>query len=87
MGAAQKVALEQTTRAAVLHNVIIGAEELSFGRQGINSAYNATLCNTALEKKLPAQVTQCTHYCINNCDGNFFRSVGKEWQLKWEYLF
>jgi hypothetical protein len=49
--------------------------------------YNATLCKEAWEKKLPAQVTQCTCYCINNCDGNFFRSVGKEWQLKYKPPF
>ena len=57
--------------AAFLHNVIIAAQH-----------YNATLCKEAWGKKLPAQVTECTCYCINNCDGNFFRSVGKEWQLK-----
>jgi len=45
-------------------------------------SHNATLCKEALEKKLPAQVTQCTCYCTNNCDGNFFRSIGKEWQKK-----
>ena len=44
--------------------------------------YNATLCKEALGKKLLAQVTECKCYCTNNCDGNFFRSVGKEWQLK-----
>lgn len=57
--------------AAFLHNVIIAAQH-----------YNATLCKEAWEKKLPAQVTQCTCYCINNCDGNFFRSEGMEWQLE-----
>jgi hypothetical protein len=32
---------------AVLHSVIIGADITSFGRTIVNSAYNATLCNTA----------------------------------------
>lgn len=32
---------------AVLHNVIIGAERTAFGKLNIDSAYNATLCNTA----------------------------------------
>ena len=39
-------------------------------------SHNATLCKEALEKKLPAQVTQCTCYCINNCDGNFLGALG-----------
>ncbi len=26
--------------------------------------------------------SKCKCYCSNNCDGNFFRSVGKEWQKK-----
>lgn len=34
---------------AVLHSVIIGAEKTAFGRIICNSAYNATLCNTAWE--------------------------------------
>jgi hypothetical protein len=41
---------------AVLHNVIIGADKTSLKATIFNSAYNATLCNTAWEK-LPAQVT------------------------------
>ena len=33
---------------AVLHNVIIGADNTSLKATIFNSAYNATLCNTAL---------------------------------------
>jgi hypothetical protein len=49
MGAAQKVALEQTTRAlggaAFLHNVIMGQLEFSIEKWVLFMLYNATLCN------------------------------------------
>ena len=80
MEAAKNVVLEPLASAlavaAFLHNVIMAAQH-----------HNATLCKEAWEKKLPAQVTECTCYCINNCDGNFFRSVGKEWQKLQFYSF
>jgi hypothetical protein len=80
METAKNVVLEPLASAlavaAFLHNVIMAAQH-----------HNATLCKEAWEKKLPAQVTQCTHYCYNNCDGNFFRSVGREWQLERRKLF
>jgi len=44
--------------------------------------YNATLCKEALEKKIVAQVTQCTCFCFKNCDGIFLGALGKEGQLK-----
>jgi hypothetical protein len=39
--------------------------------------YNTQLCNTALGKKLLAQVAKRTCFCFKNCDSNFFLSVGK----------
>ena len=68
--------------AAFLHNVVIVHPFASIVVGSFFMNYNATLCKEAWEKKLPAQVTECTCYCNNNCDGNFFRSVGKEWQKK-----
>ena len=65
--------------AAFLHNVVIVHPMASIVAGCFFMSYNATLCKEAWEKKLLAQVTQCTCYCTNNCDGNFFRSVGKEW--------
>ncbi|WP_333601313.1 hypothetical protein, partial [Flavobacterium sp.] len=72
--------------AAFLHNVVIVHDLVSKDAGNFFMNYNATLCKEAWEKKIPAQVTQCTCYCTNNCDGIFFRSIGKEWQLECKSL-
>jgi hypothetical protein len=69
--------------AAFLHNVVMAHDIACLDAGSFFMSYNATLCKEAWEKKLLAQVTQCTRYCTNNCDSNFFRSVGKEWQLNY----
>lgn len=38
--------------------------------------YKTALCNTALGKKLLAQVAKHTCFCTKNCDSNFF----KQWK-------
>ncbi|HAH54034.1 MAG TPA: hypothetical protein DCM02_01780 [Flavobacterium sp.] len=91
MEAAQKVALEPLASAlgvaAFLHNVIIVHPIISLIAGCFFMHYNATLCNTALGKKLLARVTQCTCFCSKNRDSNFFRSVGQEWQSKCKTSF
>lgn len=48
--------------AAFLHNVVIVHDLVSTDAGCLSMNYNATLCKEALEKKLPAQVAERTHY-------------------------
>ena len=62
-------------RAIMLHYV------KKLGRKILLTAYLFILLRSSpMLGECPAQVTQCTCYCANNCDGNFFRSIGMVWQ-------